>query len=267
MKKTNLIVQKVQTNTRAFSTRKHPVFGRGIVYEESRPPKTVIQSPFYWWFKFLQLNEEYRAAFDGKKSKIPNDLVQDFGDVFNTDFKSWWIKHVELFSEPPWQYKMKIATNPEEMAPFGDENVINLVVPLNWTNVGIKRSFARIIDKLVPKETRNKKNDGAPKQKRTIITDAEYRLGSKWSITGFQNSYNIYLIKKKYDQLHQAGSKKVALADIAIEANLKIYERYKEGKTIYDEQQIRKILTIMAKRHIDKANGYIKAAASKSFPK
>jgi hypothetical protein len=144
--------------------------------------------------------------------------------------------------------------------------VINLVVPLNWTNVGIKRSFARVIDKLVPKEVRPKKVEGAPPTKKVIKTEAEYRIGRKWSITGFEYAYKIYLVKKKSDLLVAQGGKKLPWADIAKEAQLPSYIQYEAGKTVYNETEIRRLLTILAKRHYERAEVYIKAAGSMSFP-
>lgn len=258
--------KKSQASTHAFSTRKHPVFGRGGTFSETNPPIGVTRSPFYWWFKFLQLNDEYHNAVKGRRTKIPKQVVKDFGDVAKVDFKSWWKDRVHLFAEPQLNYPMRIATSIDEIAPFDDSQVINLVVPLNWTNVGIKRSFARIIDQKVPKEVRPKRKEGAPPTKKAINTKAEYQIGRKWSITGFEYAYRVYLAKQKYDLLESQGVKKVYWADIAIEAQLPRYLSYKTGKTIYDEDGIRKLLTIMAIRHYKQAQAYVQASASISFP-
>ena len=249
------------SSTHAFSTRKHPVFGRGGTYSEANPPVGVINSPFYWWFKFLQLNDEYDKALKGKRTKIPRELVEDFGEVRNTDFKSWWQKRVHLFAEPPQSYRMMIANQIEDLAPFNQKDVINLVVPLNWTNVGIKRSFARVIDRLVPKPQRGKSTGrAAPK------SEAKYKIGRKWSITGFKYAHKVYLVKQEANARLAKGEKKTPWADIGIQAGLPMYARYKAGKTIYTEDDIRRILTIHAKRHFDRAEAYIKASSNYSFP-
>ncbi|QWD47032.1 hypothetical protein G6659_06115 [Polynucleobacter paneuropaeus] len=266
MKNINITTKKSQGSTHAFSTRKHPVFGRGGTYSEANPPAGVTRSPFYWWFKFLQLNDEYHNAVKGRQTKIPKQVVKDFGDVTKVDFKSWWKDRVHLFAEPQLNYPMRVATSIQEIAPFNDPQVINLVVPLNWTNVGIKRSFARVIDKLVPKEMRPKRVEGALPTKKLIKTEAEYRIGRKWSITGFEYAYKIYLVKKKSDLLVAQGGKKLPWADIAEEAQLPSYIQYKAGKTVYNETEIRRLLTILAKRHYERAEAYIKAASSMSFP-
>lgn len=266
MKNIKQVVTKSQSNTLAFSTRKHPLFGRGRTYSEANPPEGVIRSPFYWWFKFLQLNDDYRNAVAGKKSKISKDIVKDFGNVSKVDFKSWWQKKAHLFAEPPQNYKMIVAQTINEIAPFNDDKVINLVVPLGWTNAGIKRSFARVIDQLVPKQAKGKRVKDKALKSQQAVTEAQYKIGRKWSITGFNYAYKVYLAKQAANDRLAKGEKKTAWADIGIEAGLPLYDRYVAGKTIYAEDDIRRILTIHAKRHFDRAESYIKAAGSRYFP-
>lgn len=266
MKNIKQAVKKSQSNTLAFSTRKHPVFGKSGIYSESNPPEGVIRSPFYWWFKFLQLNDEYKSAVAGKKSKISKDIVKDFGDVSKIDFKSWWQKRAHLFAEPPQNYKMIVAKNMSEIAPFKDDKVINLVVPLDWTNVGIKRSFARVIDQLVPKQAKGKRAKDKALRSQEVLTLAQYRIGRKWSITGFDYAHKVYVAKQLANSRLAEGEKKTAWADIGIQAGLPLYARYIAGKTVYTEDDIRRILTIHAKRHFDRAEAYIKASGSRAFP-
>lgn len=266
MKNIKQAVKKTQSNTLAFSTRKHPLFGRGGTYSEANPPEGVIRSPFYWWFKFLQLNDDYKNAVAGKKSRISKEIVKDFGNVSKIDFKSWWQKRAYLFAEPPQTYKMAVATKLSELAPFNDDKVINLVVPLDWTNVGIKRSFARVIDQLVPKQAKGKRAKDKALQSQQVVTEAQYKIGRKWSITGFNYAYKIYLAKQAANDRLAKGGKKTPWADIGIQAGLPLYARYIAGKTIYTEDDVRRILTIHAKRHFDRAEAYIKASATHSFP-
>jgi hypothetical protein len=253
----NKSLQKVVSGRRYFATKKYPTFGRGL-YNAENPPKTVTQSPFYWWFKFLQLNEDYKNAFNKKKSTVSKHFVSDFGNVFDADFKTWWQSHVDLFAEPKTNYNINVANSINEIAPFNDKEVINLVVPLNWTNVGIKRRFAQIIDKLVPKTLRTVKVN---------TSEAKYRLGRKWSVVAMKSAYDIYVIKKANDLAVENGEKKLAWADIAIKAKLPIAERMQQGKHIYSTIESRRTLTILAKRHHDRAVNYIKDSASESFPK
>ena len=248
---------KTINQSRAFATRKYPIFGKGT-YNEKLPPKTIISSPFYWWFKFLQLNEDYNKALLGKRTSIPKQLVKDMGDVSKLDFKTWWKTHSELFAEPTTDYSMLIATKDSDLAPFNSKAAINLVVPLNWTKVGLKRRFAQVIDKLVPK---------AKKGQTTQRSLATYRLGRKWSITAFESAYNIYILKKQSDIGVLNGEKKVAWADIALQAKLPIAIRMQQGKHLYSKLESRSTLTILAMRHFERAEDFIKAAVTNEFPK
>lgn len=246
-------------NTHAFSIRKYPLFGRGI-YSEDSPPEGVKKSPFYWWFKFLQLNKEYGLAIEGKKTSIAKSVVKDFGDVRKTDFKKWWQARVDLFAEPQLNYKMMIANDVSEIAPFNSEEVINIVVPLNWTNVGIKRSFARIIDKKVPKVKLGKRGI------QIKSSEALFKIGRKWSIQGFENSYKVYIERQKADAEMLKGAKKVSWADIGIRVGLKGAKGLVEGKNTHSTSDQRRVLTILTIRHYKKAEAFIKSAATNIFP-
>lgn len=247
---------KVPMPSRAFATRKYPIFGKGS-YSESNPPKTILSSPFYWWFKFLQQNEEYAKAVSGKKSKVSKQLAKDFGNVTDLDFKTWWKAHSHLFAEPVTSYTMTIAQSHEDLAPFNSKEAINLVIPLDWTNVGIKRRFAQVIDKLVPK---------AKKGQAIQPSEAPYKLGRKWSTVAFTSAYNVYKLKQQSDLQVAQGGQKIPWADIAIMAKLDAAEGLKVGQKTQFTSDHRRVLTILAKRHYKRAEGFISAAASTAFP-
>ena len=249
-------VVKTINQSRSFATRKYPIFGKGT-YSEINPPKGITSSPFYWWFKFLQQNEEYAKALNGKKSKVSKQLVSDLGGVVDIDFKTWWKSHGHLFQEPATSYTIAIAKCNEDLAPFDSKDAINLVIPLAWTNVGIKRRFSQVIDKLVPK---------AKKGQAIQPSSAPYKLGRKWSTVAFTSAYNVYMLKKQSDLQVAQGGQKIPWADIAIMAKLNVAEGLKVGQRTQFTSDIRRTLTILAKRHYDRAEDFISAAATTSFP-
>ena len=205
----------------------------------------------------MQQNDEYSKALAGKKTKLSKQLVTDFGSVADMDFKTWWRSHSGLFAEPATNYSMTIAKSNKDLAPFTNKEAINLVVPLNWTNVGIKRRFAQVIDQLVPK---------AKKGQAIQPSAAPYKLGRKWSITAFESAYNIYMLKKQADLAVLAGEKKLVWADIAIMAKLPSAEGIKVGQKTKQTSDVRRVITILAKRHYSRAEKFILAAASNEFP-
>lgn len=243
---------KQVSTARTFATKSYPTFGRGL-YDDTKPPKTVTNSPFYWWFRFLQLNDAYVAQATPALAKVYADL----GDVRNIDFKSWWSTHVDHFAEPRTQYTLLIATSVDELAPFDSKEVVNLVVPLNWTNVGIKRRFGALIDKLVPK---------TQKGVRVQSSEATYRLGRKWNLHGMAHAYAMLVEKRRADAERLVTGKKVSIADIAIRAGLPIAKGLKEGVRTSATTDQRRTVTIVAVRHLKNAERFVAASASKVFP-
>ena len=171
-----------QIPRRAFAIKQWPRFGRGP-YSDDSAPATVRSSPYFWWFRFLQLNDDYEAALNGKRNHIRRSVVKAFGPVRGVDFKTWWSGHSELFAEPHTKYRMKIATSASELVPFGDTDGLNLVVPLDWNAKALQLSFSRILNKLV-KQGRVRT---APKG--FAVGDAPYKIGRKWNIAAMVQHY------------------------------------------------------------------------------
>lgn len=248
------------TTTRklAFSTGKYPTFGRGV-YSEDNPPRTVTDSPYYWWFKFLQLNTEYSRAVKKPAGSALANLVRDFGDVSAVDFKTWWRHHSHLFAESPSEYQMTVANSREELAPFNNPEVINLVVPLTWTSVGLKRRFAQIISKYDSVKT-------TARGLRIHESSARYRLGRRWNIEGFRNAYKIYVERQRALRESETTGRKLPWADIAIRARIPAALGFKEGDTSRTNVDQRQVLTVISLRHYKNALSFIQDSASDRFP-
>jgi hypothetical protein len=240
-----------------FSTRSYPTFGRKrLPFDELNPPKTVTDSPYYWWFMFLRLNADYKATCDANGKGKCSAIYKDFGNVHTLNFKEWWTDRAHLFAEPKKGYKMKIASDINDIAPFNDKEVLNLVVPLTWSQRSLKKGFSQLVLKLIEKGKRGVS---------VIESEATYKLSSRWNIEAFKNAYNIYVEKQK--SLNE--KKKVAWADIAIRANIPYAKREKitEGVKNRHTVDIRATSTVLADRHYKRASKFIKFSASHSFPK
>lgn len=236
-----------------FSTRSHPTFGRQRKpFDEQNPPKTVTDSPYYWWYMFLKLNDGYRQTCADNGQGECTALYADFGNVHTTNFKDWWKEKVSFFAEPSQGYKMAIAKNISEIAPFDSDEVLNLVVPLNRSQRSLKKTFtALVLSKL-------------EKGKRGVSVEdsqAKYRLSGKWNIEALATAYKIYKLR----QGSLASGKKVYWADIAVEAKLPMSHALK-GATKQAKSDVRRTLTILAKRHYDRAEQYIKSTVGGVFP-
>ena len=66
---------------------KHPTFGHSKAEKSQERFKNSI---YYLWWEFLRRSDAYeKCCLSGGKGKLKN-IYKDFGDVFSTDFKSWW---------------------------------------------------------------------------------------------------------------------------------------------------------------------------------
>jgi hypothetical protein len=236
-----------------FVIAKAPKVGRGR-YQEDAPPKGVLESPYYWWFKYLQLNPGYQKEIQVRGKGKLSRLYADFGDV-NMPFNLWWREKKGLFAEQPKKFKMVIANNSNELAPFGSKDALNLVLPLDWSEKSLKKKFSTILNQLMDQKL-------VKKTKRGLNIDgntAKYRLSGRWRIDALEMAYKIYKIKSEADD---AGIKKY-WADIAIEAKMPwAIERSK----LYSQTEARRTLTILAKRHYARAKAYLNASISSTFP-
>ena len=171
------------------------------------------------------------------------------------NFKDWWRERAHLFAEPKKGYRMIIANHESEIAPFGSKDVVNLVVPLTWSQKSLKKAFSQLILKKIPKGKPGISVD---------TSEAKYRLSGKWNIEAFMYAYRIYQIKQ--DSI--GSGNKLYWADIGIRAKLPYAQRENaiEGHIKYDTADLRATLTILANRHYKRALTFIESAASISFP-
>ena len=252
-----------------FSTRSYPTFGRGKDYSDENPPNTVTDSPYFWWFMYLRLNAAYKATCAANGVGDCAALYDDFGDIYSVNFKQWWQTHADLFAEPQKNYTMKIAKSSADVAPFDDNTVLNLVVPLNWSQRTLKKRFSELVLKLIEKGKRGVSVDAS---------EAKYKLSGKWHIEALKNSYKVYLLRNEFNEgnefdsvLSETVKRKtkryaVSWADIGIRAKLPNALGLKEGVTNKQVSDERKIITIITQRYYKRAEQFINAAATKSFP-
>jgi hypothetical protein len=226
----------------------HPTFGT------KNNPRTLSyqqQSPYYWWFKFLQLNKDYLDTVKKKGVGKCAELYADLGDITKVDFKTWWQAHAHLFAEPFYTgYKMRVVTDYAQLPPLDNKNVVTLVIPLDWTQRSINKEFRKLVLSRFEKTKR-----GITVEK----SQAKYQISSKWHCYAMECAYKVYVAKT----VQGSG----AWADIAIRAGLAVGKGMTEGRKGSMTSDNRKLATIVAMRYHKRALGYIKASASNTFPK
>lgn len=70
--------------------------GRNLPYRDAEPYKASI---YYWWWAFLMRNADYQRTCATSGQGELAGLYQDFGDIFESDFLTWWQCHQGLFAE------------------------------------------------------------------------------------------------------------------------------------------------------------------------
>ena len=105
------------------------------------------ESAYYFWWESLRRSDDYRAAFDlGDKAEAYDkfrpikQIVDDFGDVWNTDFEDWWNAPVGdekrgeyLFAEPLVEdgvRRLSKAEAEEFVATWDQKHYMLLAVPI-----------------------------------------------------------------------------------------------------------------------------------------
>ena len=216
-----------------------------------------LDSPYYYWFKFLQLNDEYNRALAGEQTKIPNEVVKDFGQVRGVEFEDWWSEHAILFAEPNSQLDMKVVKTSKDVASLTDGKAVNIVVPLDWRKQDLKEAFGVLLDSLVPKRQQKIKLGKS---------QAKYRLGRKWSMKALYEAYLVMKYKQIADLEQLTTGKKTSWADLGIKARHSYARRenMKIGDTKAVDQRI--TLTILTTRAYKRAQGFLAAAVTNSFP-
>jgi hypothetical protein len=250
-----------------FATQSYPRFGRGI-YSDDKPPQTVKDSPFFWWFMFLRLNNDYLETEQKDGVGPCSDLYKDFGNVTATDFKSWWREHSHLFAEEKTQYRLQVARSPNELAPFNSDEAINVVVPLSWSQKSLKKHFSLLLNKYVAKGERGPKLGSET---------AKYSLGRRWNANAMETAYNVYRLRQKHLERgakktaktqhkgDESAKYKIAWADIAQMANVIVSDKDAQGIE-RGRDETRRLLTILANRHFKRALDFIKSSATNNFP-
>jgi hypothetical protein len=265
-------MSKTSNTALHFNTNSYPRFGRGV-YSDSKAPITVKSSPFFWWFRFLQLNSDYLDTEKNNGVGKCSELYEDFGSVSKKDFKTWWREHSHLFAETKTNYSLRVAKTFAELAPFDSTEVVNIVVPLNWSQKSLKKHFALLLPKIGVASGAIGPKIG------TSTSTAKYGLGRRWNCGAMESAYEVYKVRqanmekgaKTTTKAQHKGSVsakfKMAWADVAIEAKLDVAEGMEVGKVKQDTAEKRRVLTILAKRHYANALIYIGAAATATFPK
>lgn len=162
---------------------KHPTFGRSNAVKASEPFKNSV---YYLWREFLKRSDAYKkCCASGGRGKLKN-IYQDFGDVFATDFKTWWQTNERgafLFAEqlPPKFQLIKVL--PDEVTM---NQVIVLQVPMALPKRLLMAEFQQLL---------NQNHSGKRGRRNNVSSTARYPVTGHIDIFSLQKCLRVYDMK------------------------------------------------------------------------
>jgi hypothetical protein len=162
---------------------KHPTFGRS---KSEKSQERYKNSVYYLWWEFLRRSDAYKkCCTSGGEGKLKN-IYQDFGDVFATDFKTWWQTNERgafLFAEqlPPKFQPIKVIPNEVTMS-----QVIVLQVPMALPKRLLMTEFQKLL---------NAHHSGKRGRRNNVNSTARYPVSGHIDTVALQKCLRVYDMK------------------------------------------------------------------------
>lgn len=222
----------------------HPVFTRdnklkGVYYDDSF---------YYFWWSYLRLNEDYRKVCESGGDG--SEFYNDFGDVFNVDFRTWWRdgnRGERLFSNSPGQsfYEIKSKDDLE----FGPD-IVNVSFPVEMKLSLIKEKISKII---------KSRGHGGRGRKSNPVSNAKYFSSRKAEIPFLRRALKVYQMK--------SSGEKISVIEIAESAGIS----QSKGAAHDEQRQLEGVdvvgsMASAVSRIFDDAETLIRNAYSRDFP-
>jgi len=240
----------------------------------------VEESPYFWWWYALTLNDDYRKLCQihaegaplqdahTEKEIVMRRVFSDFEDIqyegcrFKA-FAAWWRNRVNtnetrgvyLFAEPYDDTRVEIIDNVEDAkTALLDANSVLLNIPLNLKRKYIDKDIHRILKRHLPmtkgRTVRNPK-----------LSQARYSLSKPAVPSALKKAFDVFDTKR---QAQQSGEK-ADNVEVAKRAKLSYNERTKTDK-VSTEANRRRTISIIVSRHISNVKRMIDNAGRGSFP-
>jgi hypothetical protein len=162
---------------------KHPTFGRSKVEKSQERFKNSI---YYLWWEFLRRSDAYKKCCStGGKGMLKN-IYQDFGDVFSTDFKTWWQTNERgafLFAE-------QLPPKFQPIKSLPDEETMNQVMLLQVPMALPKRLLLAEFQKLL-----NAHHAGKRGRRNNVTSTARYPVTGHIDTDALQKCLRVYDMK------------------------------------------------------------------------
>ena len=212
-------------------------------------------SVYYWWWRYLRASKSYeRCCKLGGKRGVGRKIYKDFGDVFVSDFRTWWNENTRgesLFAEQPAPLHLAELDDASQWdAGWTKDHVMVIAVPLFESRRRLQSKFAKLL------QHRHEGQVGVPSKDRSR---AVRKIYGKFTLLALKTTLAVY-------ELRQANPK-MTLADIG--EKLRIMPiNMKDARDTKQEAFIkRNRMSAAVGRYLSKAEALIYHAERGDFPR
>jgi hypothetical protein len=152
-------------------------------------------SVYYFWWLFLRENKAYQTACETRGQSELRALYSDFGEIYDTDFPTWWMETGrDLFCEPRSEGVQ--ITTPAQLSYSSDDR---LLLSIDRAS-DIERALAEIRS-LLRKPENNMRNKGS--------SQALYQVFTKPVLTSLHQHHEVYTFARANPgmKMHEIGHK------------------------------------------------------------
>ena len=237
---------------------KHPLFG---TKNKPLPLRHQESSVYYWWWQYLRRNQSYKQCCEALGSGDLSDIYQDFGDVFATEFRTWWTtgdRGAMLFAEQPREIKqMRLTSKDQWDASWTEEEAAVFVFPLSVGRRKIQSLFAKQLAKI---HTGKRGRVSLA----TANSTAKYPLHRNFSIHALKTSLEIY--DAWLENARLPSNERVPLWKIGEALKVNPSSAPAPTDTKYETTNKRNVLTVTVSRHVTVAKRMIQNTSHGRFP-
>jgi hypothetical protein len=206
---------------------------------------------YYWWWEYLRRNEDYGQTVASNGDGPLSSLYRDFGDVINTDFKTWWStdeRGAFLFAKPP---SRSIRVLDLEQGIQQESGTLALEVPLELPKSHLAKRFRQILA-----------DHHGGKRGPRYVND----FGPRYLVTGKVDVQFLEIALQVWDerQLHPSKALWEIGNDLRVGNRLNhIKPSEVKGPALSDKKNV---LAATTSRYLRKAKKIIRSTATGKFP-
>lgn len=162
---------------------KHPTFGRS---KAEKSQERFKNSVYYLWWEYLRRSDAYKmCCSSGGKGKLKN-IYQDFGDVYSTDFKTWW----QTNERGAYLFAEQLPPKFETIKVLPDEVTMNQVMLMQVPMALPKRLLMAEFQKLL-----NAHHAGKRGRRNNVSSTARYPVTGHIDTDALQKCLRVYDMK------------------------------------------------------------------------